>query len=144
MFKLDLDRRLSAWSSLRKQLETSETPLEDTIEFWNMAQLIGHNPLIDPYYQASWPTPWEIIEHNRYDDFTKAIMIGYTLLLTERYKNNVVEIKTLIDKEHKRLYNVVYIDEVCVLNFSDTDIVTPDQIPEDFCVENLVILISPR
>ena len=117
---------------------------QDTIEFWNRVQLIGHNKFIDPYYQASWPGPWEIIDNNVYDDFTKAVMIGYTLLLTEKYKNSNIEVKTLVDKTHKKLYNIVCIDELCILNFKDTEVVNPGQIPDTCCVENLVILESPR
>ena len=144
MFKLDFDGRLSAWSTLRKNVESSDTPLQDIVDFWNQTQLTGHNTQLDHYYTGNWPTPWEIIEHNRYDDFTKAVMIGYTILLTERFKNNVIEIKTLVDKEHKRLYNVVCINESCILNFCDTDVISPEQIPETCRVENLLLLDRPR
>lgn len=143
MFKLSLDDRLLAWSSLRKQLENSGSPFEDLMEFWNKAQLVGYNTLIDPYCQANWPTPWEIIDNNVYDDFTKAIMMGYTLLLTERFKNNYIEVKTLIDRTHGKLYNIVCINEICILNFKDDEVVDQGQIPGTCCVENLTIIKSP-
>lgn len=144
MTKLDLDSRLEAWSNLRKQLESSTTPLQDIVDFWNQVNIIAHNHLIDHYYSASWPTPWEIIETNRYDDFTKAVMIGYTLLLTEKYKNSDVQIRTLLDKQHNRMYNVVYVDDLYVLNFCDTEVVSKDKIPDSCCIENLVVLVRPR
>ena len=144
MTKLDLDSRLLAWSNIRKHVEVSNTPLLDVANFWNQINLTTHNHLIDPYYPASWPTPWEIIENNRYDDFTKAIMIGYTLLLTEKYKNSSIQVRTLVDKGANKLYNVVYVDDLHVLNFCDDDVITPEEIPDTCCVENLVVLERPR
>lgn len=140
----DLDARLEAWSNLRKSLDKSETPLKDVVDFWNQVSLTTYNSSIDHYYPASWPTPWEIIEHDRYDDFTKAIMIGYTLLLTDRFKNSVIEIKTLIDKTHNKLYNIVDINDLCILNFCDSGPVPHTQIPESCCIENFVQLERPR
>lgn len=144
MNKLDFDSRLAAWSSLRKRLSNSDNPLHEVVEFWNKFQLTTHNHNIDQYYPQSWPTPWDILETNIYDDFTKAIMIGYTLLLSENFKDSVVQIKTMVDMDIKRLYNAVYVDEMHVLNFSDTEVVSPEQIPETCRVENLIILEKPR
>ena len=144
MFDLDVDDRLSAWADLRKQIEISTTPLEDVVEFWTTTPFTAHNHHVDPYYQASWPTPWEIIVENKYDDFTRAVMIGHTLLLTNRYQNSNIQIKTLIDKERKKLYNVVYIDEEWVLNYSDASVISADKVPSLYSLENLIELKRPR
>lgn len=144
MFSSDLDSRLAAWSSLRKAIDQCEEPLLEVIDFWNQAPLIPHNHQIDPFYPGSWPNPWEILERNVYDDFTKAIMIGYTLLLTETFKNSSIQIRTLVDKQHNKLYNAVYINELCVLNFCDDGVVAASQIPDCCQVENLVLLERPR
>jgi len=144
MFDLDVDGRLSAWTSLRKKIETSDAPLEDVVDFWTASPFTAFNHHIDPFYSASWPTPWEIIVENKYDDFTRAVMIGYTLLLTDRYKNSNVQIKTLVDTEGKKLYNVVYVDEEWVLNYKDMQVVTADKVPSLYSLENLVELKRPR
>lgn len=144
MFDLDVDDRLSAWADLRKQIEISTTPLEDVVEFWTTTPFTAHNHHVDPYYQASWPTPWEIIVENKYDDFTRAVMIGHTLLLTNRYQNSNIQIKTLVDKERKKLYNVVYIDEEWVLNYSDASVISADKVPSLYSLENLIELKRPR
>jgi hypothetical protein len=86
----------------------------------------------------------EIIVENHYDDFTKAVMMGYTLLLTDRYKDSTIEIKTLVDTTKNRLYNVVYVDDTWVLNYSDTEVVTADNVPSLYNLENLVNLERPR
>jgi hypothetical protein len=144
MFKLSFDDRLSAWTEVRRQVDSSQTPFQEIIDFWSKAPLLPVNPEIDPFYQSSWPTPWEIIENNRYDDFTKTVMMGYTVLLTEKFKNSKVEIRTLVDKDRKRLYNVVYIDDKWVLNFLDFEMIESDKISNSFRVENLILLQRPR
>lgn len=143
MFKNDCDERFAAWSLLRKNIESSDTPFQDAIAFWNQAPLTT-NIVLDPYYQAKWPTPWEIMEQNKYDDFTKAVMIGYTLLLTEKFKDSSINIQTLVDNEKNRLYNAVCIDDLYFLNFCDTDAILASEIPQSCRVENLVLLERPR
>ena len=144
MFDLEVDDRLAAWADMRKHLDLSNDPLQEVVDFWSDIPFTPHNHEIDPYYQDSWPTPWDIIVANRYDDFTRAIMIGYTLLLTERYKNSSVQIKTLVDNSFKRLYNVVYVDDTWALNYDDNKVVTADNIPSLYSLENLVELKRPR
>ena len=144
MFTLEVDDRLAAWADMRKRIDLSNDPLQDVANFWADIPFTPHNHEIDPYYQDSWPTPWDIIVANRYDDFTRAIMIGYTLLLTERYKNSSVQIKTLVDSSFKRLYNVVYVDDTWALNYDDNKVVTTDNIPSLYSLENLVELKRPR
>ena len=53
-------------------------------------------------------------------------------------------IKTLVDNEFKRLYNVVNIDDTWVLNFNDTRVLHIDDISGFFNLENLVVLSRPR
>jgi hypothetical protein len=144
MFNLDVDDRLAAWSNLRKQVNQSREPLLDIANFWKDPPFVGHNPNIDPYYQASWPTPWEIVVENKYDDFTRAIMIGYTILLTDRFKDSEVQIQTLVDEEGKKLYNIVYVDNTWALNYQDGEVVSVNNIPSLYRLENLVELKRPR
>ena len=143
MFDLEVDDRLSIWASFRNSISTRNDPLQDTVDFWASAPFTVHNHHIDPYYQASWPTPWEIIVKNRYDDFTKAVMIGYTLLFTDRFKDSSIQIKTLVDTDCKRLYNVVYVDDTWVLNYDDSKVMLANNIPSLYSLENLVELKRP-
>jgi hypothetical protein len=144
MFDLAVDDRLSVWASFRESLNTSSDPLQDIANFWSLSPFTMHNHHVDPYYQASWPTPWEIIVENKYDDFTKAVMIGYTLLFTDRFKDSDIQIKTLVDTEGKRLYNVVYVDEKWALNYDDNQVVSTSNIPSLYSLENLIELKRPR
>jgi hypothetical protein len=144
MFELDVDDRLARWSKFRKSLETSDSPMEDVIEFWSTVPIISHNHDIDHYYSGNWPTPWEIIGENRYDDFTKAIMMGYTLLLTDRFKKSNVQIRTFVDKSKNRLYNTTLIDDTIILNFYDDRSASENEIPDTCVLENIIELTRPR
>ena len=91
-----------------------------------------------------WPTPWEIIESNRYDDFTKALMIGWTLKLTKKYQNSKIELKSMVDSNRTKEYNVVCIDDAWVLNYDDEGPVSSSKVNDQFKLENVIELASPR
>lgn len=144
MFNRSLEERLTNWLSLRQELDQSPIPLENVWEFWKQAPFIPHNRNIDPYYQKSWPTPWEIIAENKYDDFTKALMIAWTLKLTKRFSNSPIEIKTLVDTARAREYNIIYIENKWALNYSDNGPVPVSEVEEYFKIENVVEITAPR
>lgn len=144
MFNQPVDNRLTEWIDHRKQLDEVEDPLQEVWDFWHLAPFTPHNRNIDPYYQKSWPSPWEIIEENKYDDFTKALMIGWTLKLTKKFKDSKIELKTFIDQSKTREYNLIYVDEQWVINYNDNGPITADIVPESFRLENLVEVSTPR
>lgn len=144
MFNLPVDDRLSSWAKFRADLDQSVQPLEDVWEFWKQAPYIPFNNKIDPYYQAAWPSPWEIIVDNKYDDFTKTLMIGWTLKLSNRYKNNTVELKTYVDKSKNAVYNVISLDDTWLINYSDNGPVSSKNLPDSFSLQNLIELRTPR
>jgi hypothetical protein len=144
MFKADMDQRLHLWFEFRQTLEDSTDPLQDLVDFWDPSPRIAHNSLIDPNYPRAWPTPWEILERNKYDDFTLVLMMGWTLLLTNRFAKSNVEIKIIIDDTSSRMYNVLCVDNSWALNFKDHAVVSVDSIPSLYRVENIVPLKRPR
>ncbi len=144
MFKLTTDERLSSWAQHRKDLEQSNRPFHDAVDFWRFAPFIHHNHRIDPHYQRSWPSPWEIIVENQYDDFTKALMIGWTIKATERFKNSLIELKTLVDKNKNSVYNIIVVDNEIAINYKDNEPVLASSIPDSFLIENVIELKRPR
>jgi hypothetical protein len=144
MFDLEVDDRISTWAKLRYQIETDNAPVTLVWDFWSHAPFIPYNNKVDPYYQQSWPTPWEIIVDNHYDDFTKALMIGWSLKMTNRFSNSRIELRTLVDNVNHRQYNVVSIDEEWVINYSDNGPELLKNIPESFLLENIIELTGPR
>jgi len=144
MFNQPVDERLTEWIEHRRELDQNSNPLQAVWDFWQPAPFIPHNRNIDPYHRKSWPTPWEIIETNRYDDFTKTLMMGWTLKLTKKYQNSKIEIKTLVDSNRTKEYNVLYIDDTWVLNYNDNGPVDATEITDAFKLENLIEVTSPR
>lgn len=140
----ELEIRLDSWRNLRKNIETIQEPLELVCNYWQKAPFIPYNTNIDRYNYRSWPTPWEIICENKYDDFTRALMIGWTLQLTEKYKDSAISIKTMVDKEKNIEYNIVYVDNIWALNYKDDGPVLAHLVPDSFIVENLIELRAPR
>ena len=144
MFNLSVDERLSEWATHRRQLDEVENPLQEVWDFWHRSPFTPHNRNVDPYYQQSWPSPWQIIVDNVYDDFTKTLMIGWTLKLTKKYQNSKLEIRTLVDSNQTRQYNLLYIDDTWVINYSDNGPVPLPDVPESFRLENLIEVCTPR
>jgi len=138
MFRLSPDDRISAWASLRAQLEDCEDPFQKVQDFWKAAPYVPYNHHVDRYNQTSWPTPWEIIVENRYDDFTKALMMAYSLKFTNRFKNSVIQIRSLLDSSTRQCYNIICVDEEWVLNYSDDHPVAIDSISNSFSIENIM------
>jgi len=144
MFQKTVDERLSAWKNLREKIDSEDDSLSYLIEFWNQVPVVAYNHKIDQYNPKSWPTPWEILVENKYDDFTIALMIGWTLKLTKKFANSNIIIRTMVDETKTRLYNLVYIDENIVLNYSKWKSLTANDIPESFLTENVVNIDRPR
>lgn len=144
MFKQSIDDRLSSWAKHRDDLDTAADPLLSVWEFWKDAPFVPYNNKVDPFYQKSWPSPWQIIVDNHYDDFTKALMIAWTLKLTNKFKDSAIEIRSLIDKQHNSVHNVVYVDNLWVVNYLDNGPVLAKDIPDSFFLENLIELKLPR
>jgi hypothetical protein len=144
MFNLPTEDRLSSWAEFRSQLEYSTVPLTDVFDFWHTAPFVAYNNNIDPYNQKSWPTPWEIIVHNKYDEFTKALMMAYSIKCTRKFADSLVEVRTLVDNTLKRLYTVVCVDHEWAVNYGDIGVVRMDQLPTDFLIENIIEVNRPR
>jgi hypothetical protein len=144
MFNKPTDDRLSEWARHREDLDASSDPLLDTWEFWRQAPYIPYNNKIDPFNKRSWPTPWDIIVSNRYDDFTRSLMIAWTLKYTKRYKNSKIEIKTLVNDRKDCYYNIVCINDEWAINYNDNGPVSVKDIPESFYLENLIEVTSTR
>jgi len=136
MFNKSPEERLSIWAEFRKTLNHCDHPFDDVSVFWQDSPRILFNHRVDPFNKKSWPTPWEIIVENRYDDFTLALMMGYTLKFTEKFKNSKIEIKTMVDYSKTKLYNLVFVDDEYILNYDKNNAVKAADIDQELYVEN--------
>jgi len=112
MFNLPYEDRLSAWHNFRAKLETSDTPIEDAIEFYSRAPTVSIHT--DPYDKSVWPSPWELILENQYDDFCIVLGMCYSLQLTDRFKGSSVEIHIGIDNKKSLTYYLLKIGNYVV------------------------------
>lgn len=144
MFNQDVEQRLNSWLELRKRIEVSENPLENVWDFFQSSPFTPYNRKINPYNPQSWPTPWEIVADNVYDDFTKALIISQTLKMTKRFRNSAILIKTILDLTEKIEYNLVYIEDTWVINYCDNGPITIDEMTSSFEIENIVEVTCPR
>ena len=144
MFSLSIDDRLSAWAQHRAYLETSNDPLLEADLFWQAAPFVPYNHKVDPYYQRGWPSPWEIIVDNKYDDFTKALMKAWSLKLTKRFENSKIEIRIYVDKLKTSVYNCVCVDEEWLINYSENEPISLKNLPESFLLENVIEVSTSR
>ena len=144
MFNKSIDDRLSSWAAHRAQLETCLDPFQEVIDFWRGAPFIPYNNKVDPHHQRSWPSPWEIIVDNKYDDFTRALLMAYSLKYTNRFKESVIHIRSIIDKNKSAYYNIVCVDDEWAINYNDNCPVSLNSIPDSFLVENLIEVRAMR
>lgn len=96
MFNKPFEKRLASWKEFREMLEESEDPLREALEFYTTAPKV--NIQADPWDQATWPSPWELVEWNEYCPFTTVLGVCYSLQLTDRFKDSEFEIHIGIDK----------------------------------------------
>jgi len=97
--------RLHLWKELRDQIDQEDSPIEVVLDFWNSIPKTARN--LDPYDSSTWPSPWEMIEENEYCEYTSVLAVGYTLMLTEKYKDWHYEIKVGLDRVKSKLYYIL-------------------------------------
>jgi hypothetical protein len=84
MWPNTFEQRLSAWASLREQVQTLDIDAVLThINAWWFAVPWR------PYYlhwddQLNWPDPWQLLSDNHYCDLARALGILYTITLLDR------------------------------------------------------------
>lgn len=109
MFDRRYEERLVLWRKFRDSLETSQDPIQDTIDFYNQAP--SSKLSTDPYASTAWPNPWELLEENNYCSFVKILAICYTLQLTDVLSSASYEIHITRDKENLETYYLLYVDD---------------------------------
>lgn len=140
MFKKSIQDRLSSWFELRKQVDENENSLNLIAEFWSQPPFTPYNKNINQYDKSSWPSPWQILVDNVYDDFTVALMIAYSVKYTNKYKDSSVKIDTLINNSKNQIYNIVVIDDFHVLNYRTSSMVTVSDIDKDLYLDSSLVI----
>lgn len=144
MFKKSGEDRLSDWSAFRSSLNSSAAPLQDVAALWASAPMVTYVTHINPDDTEQWPTPWELLIENKYDDFVLALMMAYTIKLSQRYENSRVELKTMVDSQRTKLYTLVFVDSEFILNYQRDQVVLASEVQDLLHLENSLEIVYPR
>jgi hypothetical protein len=110
MFDKKYEDRLRIWHQFRSSLETSESPIQDTVDFYKRAPMVSMQ--VDPWNSSTWLNPWELLYENQYCDFSKLLAIFYTLQLTDRFSSSRFEIHICTDRDKSEVRYLLNIDDV--------------------------------
>jgi hypothetical protein len=134
MFEQKYEDRLVNWSDLRQRLETSVNPYQEVNDFYNNAPYVSIH--VDPWNQASWPTPWELLFENQYCEFSCVLGQCYSLQLTDRFKDDDFEIHIGIDNTKSETYYLLIINKTTIIGWSDPS-VDYDALPKTYIPQRI-------
>jgi hypothetical protein len=132
MFDKKYEERLAAWVDFRNQLETSNTPLDDILDFYNRAPLVKIQ--VDPYDQSSWLDPWMLLYENKYCDFSILLGIFYTLALTTRFSDSKFEIHICTNKNKSEIKYLLFVDNN-VIGYAPNRVLLKNDLPATLLIE---------
>jgi hypothetical protein len=128
MFDKKYEDRLRAWNEFRQSLEESDTPLEDTVKFYERAPVVSIQ--VDPWEPDTWLNPWELLYENQYCEFSKILAICYSLQLTDCFMTEDFEIHICTnDKEASTCYLLFFQNRV--VGYEWSKIIDKNDLPMD-------------
>jgi len=128
MFQLNFEDRLASWHEFRQSLETSQNPIQDTVDFYKSAPKVSIN--CDPWDPETWPNPWELLEENVYCECCILLGICYTLRLTEKFAASKFELLIVVDDATDYGYEYLLVVDDTAINGSLDSVVPKNSIPK--------------
>jgi len=131
-WQLPLKSRLQRWRCLRKEIveiTKIEKQLRVVIDFWKTTPL--GTTAIDPYTPSTWPSPWEMLDMNNYDENVVGLCIAYTLY----YSDIPCRILHVQNVENNEIKLIVLVDDIHILNYN-YDTVDTKEVMKEFNVLN--------
>ena len=127
MWPVGYEETLQSWVQLRHDCENK--PLEEQLN--QIAKWWGHAPRINYaiHWQdkENWPTPWELLADNKYDELAIALGMSYTILMLENI-NATVELAHAKDNIASDNYIVLVDKRKYILNYDPWTAVNTEQI----------------
>ena len=106
--------RLKDWQHIRNIINDLDAPIEYLLEVFKLCPRTKTNT--DIYKKDTWLTGWQLIERNEYDLFDICLLLSYTLLLTDNFKDNDVKIhscyKTEFDSNNRKFSYIIEMENV--------------------------------
>lgn len=135
------ENRIAAWVKLRKELETHPDPLNHALAFWNRAP-IG-KMTCDPFDRSTWLGAWDLIDENKYCEFSKMLALSYTFLLTDRYGKDTYELSIMADREKHELLYLLHISDY-VLGYNHNSVMHKDDLPSNLDLQASYIMTADQ
>lgn len=126
MFFDRFEKRIASWHDFRDQLENIDDPIQAVIDLWNKAPISSMT--CDPYDQSTWPDPWQLIESNKFCEFSKILAIYYTLSLTDRFSNHKFEIWVAHDIDNQVMFYLLIVNGI-VIGYDRLKSINIDDLP---------------
>lgn len=126
MFDLHGSDRLAEWKKFRDSLETEESPLDKCAKFWAKAPFVNH--YLDPTNSKSWPSPWQLILDQRFDNLAIVLGMLYTLQLTKRFMDEKFEIYMSVTSQCSDEEFYLVVGGKAVLNLEYGEVVNIDRL----------------
>lgn len=135
------ENRVAAWVKLRQELETHSDPFNHAIAFWNKAPL--GKMTCDPFDRSTWLGAWDMIEENRYCEFSKMLALSYTFLLTDRFGKTMHELNIAADRENHELLYLLHIHDH-VLGYNNNSAMHKDEIPSHLIIQASYVMSADQ
>lgn len=145
MWDLKGNERLAAWREFRRD-QTSlslNEQLKNTVNLWKTSCL--GNTHYDYYNIDDWPSPWELIQDDSYDDFGKALGMAWTLVMIDDDKIKNLKLSSYKDLDRSSFYHVVHVEDKFILNYQFDKVSTKAQLPKTaslLCEYNYIDLFN--
>lgn len=137
MFNKRYEEQLSLWKDFRTSLDSSNDPLQDVIDFYELAPLVSI--ATDPWDKKTWPTPWQLLQENEYCDFTTVLGMCYSLQLTDRFSESNFEIHISTDHEKSETYYLLFVDDQ-VIGFNRDSYVNRGTLPNSLISQRVYVM----
>ena len=137
MFDLPYIEKLEAWRNFRQGVEKSCDPIQEVIDFADTAPVVERN--INPWNQQEFPTPWELLQQNRYTDFCRILLICYTLQLTDRFSTEDFEIHICTDTDSSERMYLLFVKDL-VIGYDNSCAIPHEELPNTVVSQRLFVM----
>jgi hypothetical protein len=131
MWTLRSEDRLKEWKDFRSNLGnlSFDNALIETVKLWSFSPIVNHH--LDLTGPPNWPSPWELLDENKYDDTAKALGMLYTLYLSPHGKDHEFSMVKCQSSSTLENYNLVYVDSgKYILNYVFNEVISSKQFEE--------------
>ena len=106
--------RLKDWQHIRSIINDLDYPIDYLLEVFKLCPRTKTET--DQYKKDTWLNGWQLIERNEYDLFDICLLLSYTLILTDNFKNKDVMIhscyKTEFDSNNRKFSYIIEMENV--------------------------------